>query len=71
MLGNISILTEDQLDEAVDRLVEAIQEHIDTYDYVVDDINDAFVIQVADEIDVNPTPQVIDVVLYRVRVINE
>ena len=71
MLGNISILTEDQLDDAVDKLVEKLQEYIDTFGYTVDDMNDAFVVEVADEIDVNPTPQVIEVALYRIGMMNE
>ena len=67
MLNNISILTEDQLDAAVDELVEHILEYVDTYDYDVDKLNADFVIQAADGIGVNPTPQVVDVALYRIQ----
>jgi len=67
MLNNISILTEQQLDEAVDELVEAILDYVDTYDYDVDKLDADFVIQAADDLGVNPTPQVVDVALYRVQ----
>ena len=67
MLNNISILTEDQLDDAVDQLVEAVEEYVETYNHDVDDIDTNMVIGVAEGLGVNPTPQVVDVVVYRVQ----
>ncbi len=65
MLNNISILTEDQLDDAVDQLVEAVEEHVEIYTHEVDDIDANMVIGIAEGLGVNPTPQVVDVVVYR------
>lgn len=67
MLNNISILTEDQLDDAVDQLIEAVKEYMEIYEYAVEDIDVDLVTSVADGISVNPTPQVIDVALYRIQ----
>lgn len=67
MLNNISILTEDQLDDAVDQLIEAVEEYMEIYGYAVGDIDVDLVTCVADGISVNPTPQVIDVALYRIQ----
>jgi len=67
MLNNISILTEDQLDDAVDQLIEAVEEYMEIYGYAVDDIDVDLVTCVANGIRVNPTPQVIDVALYRIQ----
>lgn len=67
MLNNISILTEDQLDDAVDQLVEAVEEHIDTYTYDVDAVDANMVIGLAEGMGVNPTPQVVDIVVYRIQ----
>lgn len=67
MLNNISILTEEQLDDAVDQLVEAVEEYVDTYDHNTDDVNADTVIGIAEELGVNPTPQVVDVVVYRIQ----
>jgi len=66
MLNNISILTEDQLDDAVDQLMFAVEEHMEIYTYYdIDDIDEGFILSVAEEIGVNPTPQVIGVILHR------
>ena len=67
MLNNISILTEDQLDDAVDQLIEAVEEYMEIYEYAVEDIDVNLVTCIADGISVNPTPQVIDVALYRIQ----
>lgn len=69
MINNISILTEEQLDEAVDELVEHLISYSDIYEYEAGDIDVNFVIHAADEIGVNPTPQVVDVALYRFQAI--
>lgn len=69
MINNISILTEDQLDDAVDQLVESLLDYADTYECTPDDIDVDFVIHAAEEIGVNPTPQVVDVALYRIQAI--
>ena len=65
VLNNISILTEDQLDDAVDQLVESLFGYADTYGIAHKDMDVDFVINAAEEIGVNPTPQVVDVALYR------
>lgn len=65
--NQISILTEEQLDDAVDQLVEAVEEYMDTYSHDADDVDTNMVIGVAEELGVNPTPQVVDVVVYRVQ----
>ena len=65
MINNISILTEDQLDDAVDQLVESLLGYYDTYGLTPDDMDVDFVINAAEELGVNPTPQVVDVALYR------
>lgn len=67
MLNNISILTDEQLDDAVDQLVEAVEGYVDTYDHDTDDVNANMVIGIAEELGVNPTPQVVDVVVYRIQ----
>lgn len=67
MLNNIAILTEDQLDDAVDQLVDAIKEYMETYSHDVDDVDCNFVMTIAEEFGVNPTAQVVDVVTYRIQ----
>lgn len=67
MLNNIAILTEDQLDDAVDQLVEAVEEHIDIYEYDLDAVDANMVIGLAEGMGVNPTPQVVDIVVYRIQ----
>lgn len=66
MLNNISILTEEQLDDAVDQLMFAVEEHMEIYTYAVEDVDEGLVVSVAEEIGVNPTPQVIGVILHRI-----
>ena len=67
MLNNISILTEEQLDDAVDQLVEAVEEYMETYGHDADDVDDKMMITVAEELGVNPTPQVLSIVEYRIQ----
>ena len=61
----ISILTEDVLDEAVDLIIERLEYYVEVYGYTSEDFDEAFVQQVADEVGVKSTPQVENVVLYR------
>ena len=67
MLNNISILTEEQLDDAVDQLVEAVEEYMETYDHDADDVDDKMIMSVAEGLGVNPTPQVVGIVEYRIQ----
>ena len=67
MLNNISILTEDQLDDAVDQLVEAVEEYLETFDHEAKDVDDGLIVTLAEGLGVNPTPQVISIVDYRIQ----
>jgi len=67
MLNNIAILTEDQLDDAVDQLVGAVEEYMETYSHDADDVDTNLIMTIAEEFGVNPTAQVVDVVAYRIQ----
>lgn len=67
MINNIGILTTDQLDDAVDQLVEAVEEYMETYAHDVDDVDTNLITTIAEDFGVNPTVQVVDVVLYRIQ----
>ena len=66
MLNNISILTEDQLDDAVEQVVFAVEEYMEIYTHQAEDVDEGLVVFVAEDIGVSPTPQVVNAVLYRV-----
>lgn len=67
MLNNIGILTEDQLDDAVDQLVHAVEEYVIEDEHDFDDVDANMVHFVAEHYGINATPQVVDVVIYRVQ----
>ena len=63
---NINIMTEELLEESLDLILDRADYYVDTYGYGQDDFSEEFVEQIAIEMGVDPSSQVIAAAISRI-----